>query len=325
MTRTIWLNGSIVDPVSAAVSTSDAGLQHAVGLFETMLAQATDAQPQGRVFRLAEHLARLATSARELGLMSSLNTRALAEAVEATLERSGICSIDEPTSTRARVRLTITGGDLNMLAAARTPGASQTPQHDPTILIDVSPAQRYPDAMFDRGVSLVVAAAKANPLNQFESHKTLNYWWRLRELQLAASKGAGETLVLMVTNHVAGGAVSNLFAVKDRRLITPIVRGEEQPAAIPSPVLPGVTRAAVVTFADALGIPVEKRMLTIDDALDADELFLTNSSWGVLPVARVEAKPIGPGGDGDSTNQTSPGPITIQLRKHWLDAMADEL
>jgi len=56
------------------------------------------------------------------------------------------------------------------------------------------------------------------------------------------------------------------------------------------------------------GIEAERRMLTIDDVLGADELMLTNSSWGVLPVARVEAEAIGEGGV---------GPVTRRLIAAW--------
>ena len=335
MTRTVWLNGAFVDgPGHATVSAFDAGVQHGVGLFETMLANATEAAPSGRVFRLAEHLDRLRTSAIELGLMSKLKPRALAEAVDDVVRRSAICSIDRPDA-RARVRVTVTGGDLNMLAAARS-DAERTPQNtDPTIVIEATPAQRYPDEMFERGVAVVIAATKANPLNGFEGHKTLNYWWRLRELQLAALAGAGEALVLMITNHVCGGAVSNLFVVKGGHLLTPVARGEEDAGALPSPVVPGVTRRAVIDLAAGQRVACQRKVLSINDVLDADELFLTNSSFGVLPVTRVERKPIGgdprhgAGANGDRSRRggdhPGPGPITRRLRDALAGAVAEEL
>jgi branched-subunit amino acid aminotransferase/4-amino-4-deoxychorismate lyase len=59
----------------------------------------------------------------------------------------------------------------------------------------------------------------------------------------------------------------------------------------------------VVEKAGAMGIKTTKRMMTIDDLLDADEVFLTNSSWGVLPVVRVEAETIGSGAVGEVTRR----------------------
>jgi branched-chain amino acid aminotransferase len=62
----VWLNGSLVEGETAQVSVFDAGFQHGVGLFETMLAR------NGRVFRPQAHMARLAESARELSLTDRL-------------------------------------------------------------------------------------------------------------------------------------------------------------------------------------------------------------------------------------------------------------
>jgi branched-chain amino acid aminotransferase len=299
----VWVNGRFVEQGTAQVSAFDAGITHGVGLFETMHAC------RGRVFRAERHLARLAGSAEALGLSRDLRTRALEEAVQACVERSGLASGD----AHARVRLTLTGGDLNLLTAAQQGGGEA--HADPTIIIHVTRATPYPDEMFDRGVGVLIAEPKANPLNPNEGHKTIDYWWRLRALQAAAGAGMGEALVLQVSNHVAGGAVSNLFVVKDGALLTPLARGEEDRGALPSPVLPGVTRDAVTELADAAGVGTSKRLLTIDDVLDADELFLTNASWGVLPVVNVEKRAIASG---------APGEVTRLLRERWLEAMRHE-
>lgn len=279
----VFLNGGFVARDDARVSAFDAGFVHAVGLFETMAARVS---PDGVVVDgLDEHLDRLQASAAELGLSDDLRTGPLGEAIEETVRRSG--------HERARVRLTITGGDLNML---RTTGRGS---NTPTVLIDAQPATRYPDAMFEKGVMAMIADAKANPLDPMAGHKTLNYWWRLRELQKAAARAAGEAIVLQVSNHLCGGCVSNIFVVSGQTLLTPIARGEEQEvggkSSIPSPVLPGITRARVIKEAKKMGLTVERRMMGIGDVLDADEVFLTNSSWGVLPVTSVEAEPVAAG------------------------------
>jgi branched-chain amino acid aminotransferase len=190
-------------------------------------------------------------------------------------------------------------------------------------MIVAQPATAYPPEMFERGALAVLGDMRVNPLDPFQGHKTLNYWPRLRELQTAAAKRAGEALVFQVTNYLAGGCVSNAFIVKDGVLMTPIARGEEtevaegepgsdelgseglnasgnaRGAVMPSPVLPGVVRRWVMDWALAQGMDVERRMLSIDDVLGADEVFLTNSSWGVLPIVAVEAERIGEGRVGE--------------------------
>lgn len=337
---TTFLNGRFLSRDEARVSAFDAGLQHGVGLFETMLGGCAGEPPRRPwVFRLEEHLERLIASAAQLGLSDSLRAPALAQAVLSTVERAAL--------PMTRVRLTITGGDLNLLdrrgamqgdrpasspPTSTAPGAPIAPI-DPTILIVAQPASEYPSEMFDRGVSLVVAGLKVNPLDPIAGHKTLNYWARLRELQIAARARAGEALVMQVTNFLAGGCVSNAFVVKQGTLITPIARGEESgsepavgaaparsasaPMPTPSPVLPGVTRGWVLDWAREQRLRTERRMVSISDVLDADELFLTNSSWGVLPCVRVEQKQIGSG---------APGEVTRRLLAAWpmaLDAASE--
>jgi branched-subunit amino acid aminotransferase/4-amino-4-deoxychorismate lyase len=293
---TIFLNGQFVEP--ALVSALDAGIQHAVGLFETLLAN------NGRTLFVERHCERLVHSAKELGLSGRLRAAALADAVQATVRESGL--------ERARVRLTITGGDLNLLGAGKAV--------EPTVLIVAQPATEYPREMFERGVTTTIADFRTNPLDPMAGHKTLNYWGRLRELQGAAAKKAGEALVFQVTNHLAGGCVSNAFIVKDGRLLTPIARGEEVTkegaVAVPSPVLPGITRRFVLEWAAEQGIVTERRMLGISDVLGADEVFLTNSSWGVLPVTRVEREAIGDG---------LVGPVTERTMRAWEEETASEV
>ncbi|CAG1772875.1 partial Branched-chain-amino-acid aminotransferase, partial [uncultured bacterium] len=191
-------------------------------------------------------------------------------------------------------------------------------EHNPTLLIHAQRATEYPEAMFERGVLVTLAEMRVNPFNPLEGHKTLSYWARLRELQAAAAKRAGEALVFTITNHLAGGCVSNAMIVKDGVIYTPIARGEEEQEAtrtggngvpIPSPVLPGVTRKIVTRLAGEIGIEVRRRMITIHEILGADEVFLTNSSWGVLPVTRVESQAIGSGEVGE---------VTRRVRAQWL-------
>lgn len=291
----IWLNGNFVERDAAVISAFDAGLQHGIGLFETCIAR------NGTVFRADAHARRLVESARTLLLSDTLRPEPLAEALQRAVDHN---AVDD-----ARLRLTVTGGDLGLTAVR------EQRRIDPTILIDVQPPTAYPAEFFESGVTVTIAEGRLNPTSPMAGHKTLNYWPRIRALQQAASKRAGEALWLTVSNHLASGSVSNVFLVRDETLHTPFARGEEEPGALPSPVLPGITRAAIIATADQMGIETKKHMLDIEDLLGADEVFLTNSSWGVLSVVGVEQKKIGEG---------TPGEITKRLRAAWLELVEKE-
>ncbi len=315
---TVWLNGKLLPMRDAKVSAFDAGFTHAVGLFETLLGGNGASGPWA--VHLAEHMIRLRDSAAELGLAEHINTNALADAVLETIEASGL--------ERARVRLTFSGGDLNMLgrtwdkartsdssgASPSTPSTASTGV-DPTILIVAQEATAYPAEMYERGVAVTIADMRSNPLDPLAGHKTLSYWGRLRELRAAGAKGAAEALVMQVTNHLAGGCVSNALIVKGDQLLTPIARGEEDRATMPSPVLPGTVREWALAWANDRGISVDRRLITIEDILNADEVLLTNSSWGVLPVVKIEREAVA---------DAVPGRLALELRRAWEEKLADE-
>jgi branched-chain amino acid aminotransferase len=291
----VWLNGEFVDRDAALISIFDASIQHAVGLFETMLAR------NGRVFRPEAHMQRLAASANELLLTKTLRVPALCEAVQHVVEHNDMRD--------ARVRLTITGGNLAGL------GATGHGPQDPTIFIVAQPPTPYPPEFFERGVTAVIADARANPLDPTAGHKSLAYWPRINTLQQAGAKKASEAIWFTVTNHLASGAVSNIFLIRDDVLLTPIAHGEEEPGGLRAPVLPGITRDAILRIARDDAIEVQKKMLDINDLLGADEVFLTNSSWGVLPIIAVENEQIADGAVGE---------LTTRFRESWIELVEKE-
>ena len=226
-----------------------------------------------------------------------MDTAPLADAIDQTLKANDLAE--------ARLRLTVTAGTLSMLKQESGP-AVQVRQ---TVAVVPSEPTVFDPAYFQKGITVAIYGQGANPFDATAGHKTTSYWSRLRSLRQAAAVGCSEAIWLNVTNHIASGAVSNVFLVKDGRLLTPIARGEEADDALPAPVLPGTTRSVVIELAQGMGVEVERRMLSVEDMLSADEVFLTNANWRVLPVTSVEKKPIADG---------TPGPLTGQLRQDVL-------
>ena len=102
-------------------------------------------------------------------------------------------------------------------------------------------------------------------------------------LRDAQERHCGEAIWFTPENALAEGSISNVFLVRENRLLTP---------PLDTPVLPGITRALVLQLAESLQIPAEEKACTIDDLLDAEEVFLTNAIMEVMPVTRVEKKAI---------------------------------
>jgi branched-chain amino acid aminotransferase len=291
----VWLNGEVIDESAAHISVRDTGLLHAIGLFTTMRAAS------GNVIELSRHLQRLRDSCDALFVPLQYSNEVLAEAVSALLTRSDVHD--------ARLRFTITRG-------VTQPDPLHGQKMEPTALLTATPFEPYPVEYYEKGLTVMVLDdQKLNPYDVQAGHKTLNYFSRLSALKEAARRGAAEAMWFNVHNYLQSGSISNVFIVKDGTLYTPPTNDElhdesirSQTPYVKSNVLPGTTRAAIIDIARAAEIPVRIHSLTISDLLDADEVFLTNSVMGVMPVCRVERKPIA---------NDIPGPITGQLREQW--------
>ena len=285
-----WMNGKMVEQDSATVSIRDAGLLHGAGVFTTMRAYS------GKVFRLTEHLQRLRRSCESLFVPLNYTDEQLAAAADDLLQADSLGD--------ARLRLTTTRGP-----------ATSDPLHgmrlDPNTFITATPLEPYPQEYYQTGMTaLAYDLQKLNPYDLQAGHKTLDYFSRLESLRYAKSHHAGEAMWFNVHNYLQSGSISNVFIVKGGELHTPPAQAEMQPDAAstrsPYPisnVLPGITRQAVIELAQQIAVPVNFRALSIEDLLGADECFVTNSIMEVLPVVRIEAKPVGSGKPGDLTHK----------------------
>ena len=271
MLEAVSINGRLVAPDQAFISIFGSGFLQGVGLFETMTARG------GRVFRLDRHLARLANSAHALAWNVSPDPATLAEQVRQTVAASRL--------GEARVRLTVTTGTLRPLDE----GPPQLTQ-----VITVAPRQTHDAALYQKGVTVAYAAARQCRHDITAGHKTTSYFARLAALRGAHALGAFEAIWLTPENRVAEGSISSLFLVVDDELLT---------APLDTPVLPGISRAAIMELAVELGIPVREVELVREDLAQADEVFLTNVNMGVMPVVRVGREPVGDEKVGDLTRQ----------------------
>ena len=275
----VFLNDKILDAEDAAVPVSDSGLLYGMGLFETMRAVS------GKVFRLGDHAERLFSSAQKLGIKHQLTKDAVEKAIDEVLSANSFSD--------ARLRLTLTAGSMS----DETSGA--------TLLITATDFAPYPSEYYENGVRVILCDFRQTGADPLCGHKTTNYFARLMALRKAHEKQAAESLWFTTDNRLAEGCVSNVFVVKDSVLCTP---------PLTTPVLNGIARRTVCEIAIEKQIELKEKDLTVENLLEADEIFITNVIMLAMPVTSVESHTIANG---------KPGPITKQILDSFRQIVTD--
>ena len=278
----IWFEGAIVGEGEARLPVTDHGLLYGDGVFEGIRVFS------GRVFRLDEHLARLASGAKALDLALPHPVTRIREIVLETVRAHA--------RPEAYVRLVVTRGEGAL-------GVDPTSCHSPRLFCIVADVHIYPAEKLASGIALVTSSLRRPPADVLDPRvKSLNYLNNVLAKGEARRQGADEALLLNVAGNVAEAAVANVFAYGGGTLVTPPVSDGA---------LEGMTRRTVLELAGTLGIPTAERSLTRFDLLAADEVFLTGSGAGVVPVSRLDGRSIGSG---------LPGELWSKLRRAYLDA-----
>lgn len=275
----IFLNGRLVDRQNAVISVYDHGFLYGDGVFEGLRVY------NRKVFKLKEHLIRLYESARHIALVIPQTLEELAADTKACVEASGMSD--------GYVRLVVSRGEGNL-------GLDPRSCPKPTVVIIVDGIKLYPAEMYEQGMEVVTAATIRNHPDALDPRvKSLNYLNNILAKLEANRAGVPEAIMLNHLGHVAECTADNIFIVKNGVLSTP---------ARHSGILDGVTRQTVLELAVKLGIPHREETLTRHDLFTADEMFLTGSGAEIVPVTKVDSRPIGPG---------TPGPITGKLRQAY--------
>jgi len=268
----------------AHLSVLDRGFTLSDALFETMRLY------EGRIFRLPQHLARLAAGARTLDIPLPAQ---LPSWVDATLEAAHAADIRS-----ASVRLTVSRGPA-------PPGLQPPSDPHPTVAIVIGPLGPRSSEL-DQGLHVHVASGRRNEFSPTAGIKTTAYADSLLALAAARARGAHDAIVLDTSGHVSEATARNGFLVRDGRLVTP-------PPECGA--LPGITRAAVIELATALGVGCDVRTVERAELYDAEEMFLTSSVRELVPVTRIDGLAVGRG---------RPGPLTERLLSQFADLVRRE-
>jgi branched-chain amino acid aminotransferase len=168
----------------------------------------------------------------------------------------------------------------------------------PNVVVDCLPLPLAERAKLYRdGIRVIVPSVRRTPPSSLsprvKSHNYLNLV--MADLEVRDRDPEAWAVLLDQHGNLCEGLGSNVFVVKDGRLMTP--RGQY--------VLEGISRQTVIELAQALKLPVEERDLDLYDAVTADEVFLTSTSLCLCGVSKVNGAVIGGG--------QVPGPVTARL------------
>lgn len=268
--RLVYLNGEFLPPERAMVSVFDRGFIFGDGVYEVMPVFG------GRLFRLAHHLGRLERSLAEIRLSNPL-TRPEWEGIFARLIKE--CAADDQS-----IYLQVTRG------VAPRDHAFPAATH-PTVFAYAQPA-KYPTAdVLAQGIAVVTESDNRWLRCDIKATALLpNALLR----QQAIERGAVEA-ILVRDGWVTEGAASNVFVVRNGTIFTP----PNGPF-----ILPGITRDLALELAISNRLPAREEPIPEASLFDADEIWLTSSMREILPVTRLNDRPVGTG---------RPGPMHARL------------
>ena len=276
-----WMNGTVIPISQAAIPVNDWGLVHSDITYDVVPVI------DGAFFRFDEYLARFLSSMENLHLDPGMSKRDIKAALHQMVSKSRlrdsyvamVCSRGKPK-----------------IAGSRDP--RDCDNHFFAWCVPYVHVIK-PEVVEQGATAWIAQNAYRIPENSVNPRVKNYHWGDFTQGIFEAKDKNYETVILLdYDGNVTEGPGFNVFAVKDKVLITPD-RG----------VLAGVSRKTVLEIAEHLGINTSVRSLSVEEFLEADEVFLSSSGGGVIPIIRVNETIFGNGAS---------GPISVQLNEtYW--------
>ena len=272
-TGVAFLDEQYVPITEAKISVLDWGFLHSDATYDTVHVW------EGRFFRLDLHLDRFFSGLDKLRMSIPYTRAEVAEILKNCVAMSGLRS-----------------AYVEMIC---TRGTSPTFSRDPRDSINRFMAFAVPfgsvanEEQLIRGLSIFVSDTVRIPARSVDP-SIKNYHWLdlVRGLYDAYDAGAETALIKDENGNIAEGPGFNVFIVKGGALATPATG-----------VLPGITRRTVFDLCEELGLIATSKDLSLTDLLEADEVFITSTAGGIMPVTRVNHQKIGNGEVGGVTKR----------------------
>lgn len=245
-----YLNGEEVLLKEAKISVSDIGVMRGYGIYDGLTALGD------KVFQFEDHWRRFVDGAHVLGLNIPVTEEKCRKIMEALLLKNG--------HKRSIIRMILTGG--------QTIAGIEYDFKAPTFYIVVEKWEPLPEKIYKEGGKLVTYNFKRDwPLI-----KTTNY---IRAVNLQPFRKEEEAIEILYIHEgeALECATSNIFIVKDNKVITPAEN-----------ILKGITRKAVLELAAEIGLEREERRVGEDELRETDEVFITSSFKDIAPIVKID-------------------------------------
>jgi D-alanine transaminase len=278
MSRIAYVNGRYRPHRDAVVHIEDRGYQFADGVYE--VCEVTG----GRLVDERRHMERLQRSLAELRMRLPMTLPALSVVLHETIRRNRV--------THGIVYLQITRG------VASRDFAFPAPDTPPSLVVtakSLDPTRN--ERVAEEGMAVVTV-----PDNRWArvDIKSVSLLPNVLAKQMARDQGAREAWLVDAKGFVTEGSSSNAWIVtKDRAVMT---------RPTDHHILRGITRTVLLDAIHAQGLQLEERAFTVAEAAAAEEAFVTSASQIVLPVVRIDGRPVGSG---------RPGPVVAALRREF--------
>ena len=269
-----YVNGEYVPRDQARISIFDFGFLRGDAVFDTTSAW------NGRIFKLSAHLERLELSLRAARIPAPLAMEELRGVIVETARRSGL--------DNAYIQTIVTRGEPPL-------GVRDLTKCRPGLIVFAVPyVWILSPEQIRSGGRAMIASTRALPVQcldpKIKSLSRLHF-----DLAVLQGKAAGMDVSIMLDldGHVTEGPGFNVFVVRGGEMFSP-----------PDGILMGITRQTVFDLAAEHGLPAREAQLTTFDLYAADEVFLTSTAGGIMPLVEIDGRPIGDG---------KPGPVSQRM------------
>ena len=249
-----YLNGKFLDLKEAKISPLDRGFLFGDAIYEVI------ASYNNKPFKIEDHLDRLFINLKDIKISVNYSRQEVKNILESVIEKNDL--------SNQIIYLQISRGHEDI--RDHIPG----PCPSPTIFVCSFPLKNIPNAQ--------TTSIKASLKKDFRWRKSnikstsllANVMYKIQ-----ASEEDFFEIILQENGYITEGAVSNVFCVKNNEVKTPSLENN---------ILPGITRSVIIDIVNKIGIKMTESKISVEDFMNSDEIWITNTTKGILLVSLID-------------------------------------